>query len=335
MEKKKYGINMKKENQISKIFKKLKKINVCIIGETIIDEYVYVYALGTASKDPVLSTRKTNQEKFAGGVLAVANHIAQFVDNIDLISLLGEKNHHKEFIKNHLSSNINKHFFYNKNTETIVKTRFLEEKRLTKLFKIENSDGNLISNTLEDRILSLLKSKLTNFDMVIVADFGHGFLTKKIRNYLVNNSPYLALNVQTNSSNFGFNPLSKYDSADFISINKRELQIYFQDNEYRRDDLLEKLIKTKRYKKILLTVSKEGVVYYDGIQKHTHKAFTTRPIDTVGAGDAVFSITSLLSYINEDEVIPELANIIGAIAVKTIGNKEPITKNKILNFIKD
>ena len=75
-------------------------MRVFLIGESIIDEYIFVKALGTASKDPVLSTRKINEEKYAGGVLAVANHLANFVDEVHMITILGKNNSQKELSRN-------------------------------------------------------------------------------------------------------------------------------------------------------------------------------------------------------------------------------------------
>lgn len=308
-------------------------MRVFLIGESIIDEYIFVKALGTASKDPVLSTRKINEEKYAGGVLAVANHLANFVDEVHMITILGKNNSQKEFIDSHLNNKIKSNFFVKENAETIVKTRLIEEKRLTKLFKIENSDGKVISASLEKEIEEYLQKNLSKYDLVMITDFGHGFLTKNLREYIVKHASYLAINVQTNSSNFGFNPLSKYISADFVSLNHQELKMYFQNDEEKKDHLLEELIKTEKYKKILLTASNEGVIYYDGKKITNHKAFNTRPLDTIGAGDALFSISSLYGYIGEDKVIPELANIVGAIKIQTLGNKESITKKKLYDFI--
>jgi len=308
-------------------------LRVFLIGESIIDEYIFVKALGTASKDPVLSTRKINEEKYAGGVLAVANHLANFVDEVHMITILGKNNSQKEFIDSHLNNKIKSNFFVKENAETIVKTRLIEEKRLTKLFKIENSDGKVISASLEKEIEEYLQKNLSKYDLVMITDFGHGFLTKNLREYIVKHASYLAINVQTNSSNFGFNPLSKYISADFVSLNHQELKMYFQNDEEKKDHLLEELIKTEKYKKILLTASNEGVIYYDGKKITNHKAFNTRPLDTIGAGDALFSISSLYGYIGEDKVIPELANIVGAIKIQTLGNKESITKKKLYDFI--
>src|SRR4030066_2509348 len=77
---------------------KLKDLNVLVIGDTIIDEYVFVGLKGRAIKDPILSTEYKFQEAYAGGVLAVANHISNFVNNVKLVTLVGAKNPMKDFI---------------------------------------------------------------------------------------------------------------------------------------------------------------------------------------------------------------------------------------------
>ena len=57
--------------------------------------------------------------------------------------------------------------------------------------------------------------------------------------------------------------------------------------------------------------------------------------DTIGAGDALFAITSLLAYTKtNNELLPFLGNCAGGIATNTMGNKESVTKEKLLNFVK-
>jgi hypothetical protein len=58
-------------------------------------------------------------------------------------------------------------------------------------------------------------------------------------------------------------------------------------------------------------------------------------VDSVGAGDAVLSITSLLAKKNAPpKVIPFIGNVVGGLKVKTMGNKEPINPNDLLSFVK-
>ena len=63
--------------------------------------------------------------------------------------------------------------------------------------------------------------------------------------------------------------------------------------------------------------------------------FSDRVVDSVGAGDAVLSITSLLAKKNvPPKLIPFIGNVVGGLKVKTIGNKEPINPNDLLSFVK-
>jgi len=63
-----------------------------------------------------------------------------------------------------------------------------------------------------------------DYDLVIVSDYGHGFLTKKIRDLICAKAKYLALNVQTNSANIGFNLVTKYRRANCVCIDELELR---------------------------------------------------------------------------------------------------------------
>ena len=80
------------------------------------------------------------------------------------------------------------------------------------MFQNLTNDFIRIDANLEKKILKYLENNLKKYDLVIVNDFGHGLLTKKIRN-LQKFSKYLALNCQTNSSNNGYNFITKYQRA--------------------------------------------------------------------------------------------------------------------------
>ena len=66
-------------------------LKVLLIGETIIDEYVFCETVGKAGKDPFLVSKKISSETYAGGVLAGANNISDFVSEVKILSYLGQK----------------------------------------------------------------------------------------------------------------------------------------------------------------------------------------------------------------------------------------------------
>ena len=103
----------------------LKDLNVFIIGDCVIDQYVFVEAKGRAMKDPIISTRFKKEENYAGGVLAVVNHISSYVDKPNLVTLIGEQDSKLKFIENSLAKNIELKTFIKENSPTTVKKRYI------------------------------------------------------------------------------------------------------------------------------------------------------------------------------------------------------------------
>lgn len=62
--------------------------------------------LGVSSKDPVLALRYHSSDLFAGGSVAVANHVANFAEKVDLFSVLGEHESYRDFIGSKLHERI-------------------------------------------------------------------------------------------------------------------------------------------------------------------------------------------------------------------------------------
>ena len=60
-----------------------------MIGEIIIDEYVFCNALGKSGKEPMLVLGDIKTEEYLGGAAAIARHLSSFY---------AKKNKDKEFI---------------------------------------------------------------------------------------------------------------------------------------------------------------------------------------------------------------------------------------------
>ena len=76
------------------------KIKVLIVGETIIDQYVFCEALGKSGKEPILVVKDLKTEEYLGGAAALSKHISPFCNKISLLSMLGEK---KEYLEKTLA----------------------------------------------------------------------------------------------------------------------------------------------------------------------------------------------------------------------------------------
>lgn len=321
---------------ISQNLDRLKNKSVLCIGDSVIDKYIFVSPKGRAMKDPVLSNRFESEENYAGGVLAVANHLSSYVDKVKLVTLIGDQNSQLEFIKNSLRGNIELKAFTKENSPTITKARYLDFYRGNKLFKVEYMNDSPISEELSNDIEGYLFEELPMYDLTISLDYDHGFMNKKIREILQTKSNFLALNVQLNSSNFGFNYVTRYKNPNFITLNEIEMRLPLMMKFEDIKEVMNKFCKEFGYSQFLVTTGKEGCIFFKNGKKYCHSALTKKVIDTVGAGDAVFALASLFSYLNADnKMIPFISNCAGAIAANILGNKEFVTKDKLLKFVKE
>ena len=321
--------------QVESYFEKLSELRVLVIGDTIIDRYIFVDLKGRAVKDPILSTEYKSKETYAGGVLAVANHIGDFVKKIKLVTLIGDQNSMLDFIKKSIKNNIEIKTFTKGNSPTTVKQRMIDFYRFNKLFKVEYINDKPISNTLTEEIINYLEEEPPKYDLVIVSDFGHGFINDTIRRKIEEKSRFLALNVQSNSANMGYNYINHYKNTDFIVMNDEELRLPLMKRFEEIQDVITEFHNTFKHKKFLVTVGKHGCIFFNQGNIYKAHVLTNQVVDTVGAGDAVFALASLFTYINADnQLIPFIANCAGGIKSNYMGNKESITKEKLLNFIK-
>ena len=203
----------------------IRKKKVLVIGETIIDEYQFCTVLGKSSKEPVLAALHNRTERYAGGVLAIANHVSNFCDEVGLLSALGTENSREDFVLANLNKNVRPHFLRLPDAPTIVKRRFLEEHLSAKLFEVYEMRNERLTPALEEQFLKKIDELLPQYDVVIVADYGHGLLTERAVQFICARAKFLAVNVQVNAGNRGFNLISKYPRADFVSLGEPEVRL--------------------------------------------------------------------------------------------------------------
>jgi rfaE bifunctional protein kinase chain/domain/rfaE bifunctional protein nucleotidyltransferase chain/domain len=323
-------------DDILRYLENAKTLKVLVIGETIIDEYVYCETLGKTGKDPVLATRQLHSEKFAGGIIPVANNVAAFCQSVGLVSILGGEDTQEQFVRSRLDAEVDPTFLYmDGKAPTIVKRRFVESYPFQKLFEIyimEDSEG---SESQSKALCDKLEELLPQYDVALVLDYGHGMLSPEAVEILTKKAKFLAINTQANAGNRGFNTVSKYPRADFICVSENEIRL---DARSRRSDLREIVSQISAKlgcKHVLVTRGVGGCLAYskdDGFFEIP--ALTAQVVDRMGAGDAVFSLASL--YVAQGapiEMVGFLGNAVGAEAVSVVGHRSSIQKLPLFRHV--
>lgn len=332
---KKYLKDLKNKTNFEKmkfLVDKISKIKTLIIGEMIIDEYVFTQPMGKSPKENLIGMKEISKEIYGGGAIATANHLSSFVGDCSLLSIIQERNNRE--LETKIKKNIKKFFYKEKNYKTIIKRRYLDNQN-NKLFQISNAKTDQISKTTEGKILYFLRKNIHKFDHVIIHDFGHGLITKKIIDFVQKKSKYLSINVQTNSSNIGFNYITKFKKTNYFSIDEPEARLALSDNDSNTEKLFLKLRKKINFKSGSITFGKHGSYSCVGKKILFAPALTKKPIDTLGAGDAFFVISAMLSiYSKKPEEIGFLGNVAGSFAVNHLGHQKYLNKEFLLNYIK-
>tara|TARA_B100000787_G_scaffold45504_1_gene32588 strand:- start:4203 stop:5723 length:1521 start_codon:yes stop_codon:yes gene_type:complete len=321
---------------IYKIFQKISNLKVLVIGETIIDQYNFCEALGKSGKEPYLALKDIYSEDFLGGAAAIANHIIDFTKKVKLISIVGENDEYKNFIKKKLNKKIQSTFFKKKNSPTILKKRFIDNVSKNKLFGIYSINDEELSEKHDTKISRYIENNLKNFDLIIVSDYGHGFISNRSAKKISKTKNFVALNAQVNASNIGYHTLQKYDQTDAMIINETELRHEMRNKNEEIKSLSNKLFKRINTKNLVVTRGKNGALLVNKKEQSILQspAFANNIVDKVGAGDAMLSIISMLIKIGAPRDLSLLlGSFAGAFSVETIANSSVIKKAKLLRFI--
>ena len=319
-----------------RIVESFEDLKVLVIGDTIFDRYAYVSVQGLTSKNRIISGRYLNEESQCGGALAVMRHVLQFCPQTRFISVVGTE----DWVEPELSKVIDPSHdcvLREPSFTTIIKQRFVEPlsegKELSKLFSVNYIDAEPPSEKVLQSLHDRIADEIAKADVVLVTDFGHGMMQPAIRDLVQDQSPYLCLNCQTNSNNHGFNIISRqYRKAHSFTLDKQELLL---SCGHRHVDFAAEIDKLRQFLSAEYGWLTRGPVETIGNRNGDDVSFCPplerEVIDTIGAGDAFFSVAALAAVRQlPSKMATFIGQLAGAQAVRIVGNVQSISKDVLL-----
>lgn len=272
----------------------VRHLKVLYMGDAIVDKYTYVHCIGKAIKENALSSLVQHSESWPGGVAAAARHTRNFCKQVDV--------------------------WHGENA--MLNTRLVDRTYLRKLFVTHE----LVA--LEEDDLPPLHP-LEGYDMVVVTDFGHGTMTPERIEMVTRRAKYLAVNVQTNATNFGFNVIKKYPRADFVVLDELEARLAAHDNT----STLERVVERLGYTNIIITRGVMGALGFDGAF-HEAPAVAQKIVDSMGAGDAFLAVTAPFACVGEKMPnLLKIGNAAGAAKVEIIGHERSVSREQLEKYL--
>ena len=321
---------------VLKYLDKASSLRVLTIGETIIDEYIYCETLGKSGKEPVLATRQMDSERFTGGIVAVANHVAAICDNVGLLSFLGTVDSHEDLVRDRLNPRIDSTFLpMEGDSPTILKRRFVEMYPFQKLFELYVMDNGESKPKETEALCDKLQKVIHDYDVILVTDYGHGMIGPEVVEYLCSEAPFLAVNTQVNAGNLGFNTVTKYGKADFLCVSENEIRLDVRSRRRDLRDIVEEVSHKLSCDRIIITKGANGCLCYGRNEGFINvPAMATQVVDRIGAGDAVFALSTLCAATEAPmEVVGFAGSLAGAQAVATVGHRISMERIPLLRHM--
>ena len=270
---------------------------VLVVGDAIEDVYRFCKFLGRATKEAVIAAEFEREETYAGGVRAGASHLVDLCAKVDI------------WHGNNIAINVKYLGAYS-----------------NKLFSVHSW------RAIED---GFTPTDISSYDAVIVFDFGYDrdFLVAGLRERLMREARFIAVTCQANSINYGFHLLTeRWPHAHFAVCDELEARLAAHDQHGDIEDVILKL----PYPAIIVTQGSKGAIGYAHKEFYREQALTDRPVDLLGAGDAVLAVVAPFAKAGFSiKELVHLGNVAGMIKVGILGHQGHVTKAQLLKHVSE
>lgn len=303
------------------IIKAFKDKKVLLVGDAILDVYIYGNIVGQALDAPVPEMEETRTQIFFGGNGLVASHILELGGKVTFITVLGtdeEAKHYESFVHPKLQ----KLFLTDPARKTTVKRRWYANGG--KLLQVNSVDNHALSSALENKIIKRLALHMRMADAVVIMDPHHGILTKKLIDYLKKVSRKFDKPIYVDSQfSYRKNNYSHHAGVDCMILNEREAKAAYPGFDLKKPERSLRAARKKlRLTNIVVKLGSRGsIAIFNGryIRSGPHQA---KAIDVCGAGDAFLAAFCLGDRSRPEESL-EVANIWAALSTEIHGTIPP------------
>jgi len=321
------------------VVQKMKGLQVVVIGETIVAEYITCDPLGMSQEDPTIAVTPIAKDRFVGGGGIVAAHACGFGADVKFFSVVG-KDEAGDFAREGLKERgVTAHLYVDESRPTIRKERFRAHGKT--LLRVNHFHQHPIDRNIQKKILGDLSSALDGAKLLIFSDFNYGCLPQPLVDKIIElcqaKDVMIAADSQS-SSQVGY--VSRFHDAFLITPTEREARISVGDFNAGLVVLAEMLRAKARAKNVLLTLGSEGVLIHASTSLpekwHTDRlsALNTSPKDVSGAGDSLLTCASMAMAVGADIwQASYLGSIAAACQVSRIGNI-PLSASALMVEIK-
>jgi rfaE bifunctional protein kinase chain/domain len=319
---------------IKQVFKTFNSLNVLVIGDVMIDAYMWGDVSRISPEAPVPVVSITKKENRLGGAANVALNLQAMGAKPILCSVIGNDDNALIFT-NLLKAQklVAKGIIKDKSRPTTVKTRIIGNNH--QMLRVDDEIETDITSKSQNDLIKRIKSIIDNssIDAIVFEDYDKGCITPKLISSIVSyaNQKSIPTVVDPKKKNF-----LEYKEVSMFKPNLKELKEglkidFDHKNIVELKNASTKFIRKQKIKSLLITLSEMGVYIHSTKSKKLIPAHIRNISDVSGAGDTVVSVAALCLALNlPNELTATLSNLAGGLVCEKIG-VVPIDKNQLLN----
>ncbi len=280
------------------VTREIKKLNVLVIGDIIVDEYITCDPVGMSQEDPTIVVTPILNEQFVGAAGIVAAHAKGLGANVSFFSIVGQDetaNYVREKLKEY---GVAAYLYEDESRSTIRKQRFRANGKT--LLRVNHYYQHAVNGGIKKNILKDLTDILDDIQLVIFSDFNYGCLPQPLVDEIVticNDNGIMMVADSQSSSQIG--DVSRFKGMALLTPTEREARLAVKDFNSGLVVLAEALRNKAKVKNILLTLNSEGILIHAPTSS-SHEwltdrlpAMNTAPKDVSGAGDSLLACASI------------------------------------------
>ncbi|SNR70969.1 D-glycero-beta-D-manno-heptose-7-phosphate kinase [Desulfurobacterium atlanticum] len=316
---------------MKKIIKNFQNKKILVIGDLMIDEYIFgkVERISPEAPVPVVEAAKTDIKP--GGAANVAANLVSLGAEVAMLGVVGDDDR-GSILKNLLKSNkVDTSFIIEDfNRPTTVKTRIIAGAQ--QLLRVDWESKEYLTGSTLKKVIETFLDNFENFDGIIISDYGKGVITEELFKYTEKvKKQDIPITLDPKERNF---PI--YRNITAMTPNKKEtcqaVGIY-PETDKDSEEAGKLIIEKFKCNYALITRSEKGMSLIGKDVKYHVPAKAKQVFDVTGAGDTVISVFTLsLTAGATVKEATEIANIAGGIVVGKLGTAV-VTPEELLNEI--
>ena len=320
---------------LTKYFHDFKSKRIIIVGDAIIDTYLWgeIHRMSPEAPVPVVDVAVNQNDSRLGGAANVALNLKELGAESILCTVIGNDNRGIIFEQLMQEQGLSlEGMLISNGRKTTTKTRVIADNKHQ--LRIDEEDTYPIK--VENQFYNLIEKLTHNIDAIILQDYNKGVLTETIIEKIISlaNSKNIPTIVDPKKQNF-----LSYKQCTLFKPNLKEINEGLNTNPdinnfSEIEETTSKLRNIISAKAILLTLSNKGIFLNTRSGSKIKESTTSNVIDVSGAGDTVVSVAAMCLACNIDfEELAILSNIAGGIVCEKVG-VVPITNKELLDRAK-